>query len=139
MIYVLGKADTFYDEEELEDVVYMASTKITDILDYLFNNVRTYQLRDYIILAFEEGKLDLGIIYTLEGAYESFVKYRPTIFLREENEEEFQNVSTALRSYCNKVEEAIRKAREEEAQKSRTYKEKQERELYEKLKAKYGE
>lgn len=137
MIYILGKND-YYDNSDLDDIIIQASTKIEDILDSLLN-VNIDYLQDYTILATPENSRLFGIIYPRECEYECFVDYTPPMYTMEEYKDEYEHVKNQLFVWCNKIKE--RRIREEAERKLllKEKEEKRERELYEKLKAKYGE
>lgn len=140
MIYILAKSGTYdYGYMDLYDIVILASTKIDDILDYLYNNVEPNFLSDYDILIKENGYLDYGIIGTTQISYDTFTKYTPNMFLKEENKNEFEHVKNQLRIWCDAVAEKKKLLEEERKRIYAAAKEKQERKLYEELKAKYGD
>lgn len=138
MIYMLGTS-YHYENEDLEDIIIMASTNIEDILEHLYNNISYNCFNDYVILTKENGDLDYGYINVFTSSYDNFVKYTPYIFLKEENKNEFEHVKNQLRIWCDAFTEKKKREQEERQLFFATAEEKQERELYEKLKAKYGE
>lgn len=137
MIYILG-TNCHYENEDLDEIIVMASTNIEDILEHLYNNVRHNYFSDYSILVKENGNLLYDKIY-IQDAYRSFVQYTPSMFLEEENIDEFEHVKNQLRIWDDAITEKKRKEKEERDRAFAIVKEKQERELYEKLKAKYGD
>ena len=141
MIYILGRNDfdCFDSYNDLEDVVFMASTKIDDILEYVYTNIGLNYYCDYTILVKENGDLSYGNIGVGQYAYENFVKYTPHMFLKDENKNEFEYVKNQLRIWCDAIKEKKKREQEERHRIYASAKEKQERKLYEELKAKYGD
>ena len=138
MIYILGSS--FLSEmSELEEVIDIASTNIEDVLEYLYKNVRTDSLTHYTILIKPENSTSFEIITPYINTYDGFVKYTPSLFTVEENKMEFEHVKHQLFHWCN----AIKVKRDKELEEARKLieedMEKRERELYERLKAKYGD
>lgn len=138
MIYILGRNDC-YDCSDLEEIVTMASTEISDVLEYLYNKTNLKHLRNYSILVIEENGSASCLLYPSDILYEDFIEYTPSIFLEKENEAEFFSVKNQLCVWCD----AVKNRKEEIAERERRIREfeieKQERKLYEELKAKYGE
>lgn len=137
MIYILGR-DEFHEYNTLDEVIIIASTKIGDILEYLYKNEKVNNLYEYMILVKSENDCEYGEIRPVTTAYENFINFTPTLFLKKENKAEYENVKHQLSAWCNMMrikresEEKERKRAFEEA------KEREERMLYERLKVKYG-
>jgi hypothetical protein len=142
MIYILGES-FFNGYNDLEDVVYMASTKIDDILEYTYNNIDLDCYNNFTILVKEDGDLsgDLsyGIISVDQYSYANIMSYTPYMFLKDENKNEYEHVKNQLRIWRDKIAEKKKKEQEERDRLEKERKEREERELYEKLKAKYGD
>ena len=138
MIYILGKSNIYHDYDDLEDAIFIASTRIDDILDYLYNNVNIDYLSDYTILVKAENDLSYETIYPNKCAYASFVEFTPSMFLKDENKSEFEYEKNQLFIWNTAIENKHKKLKEERERAEIAAKEKKERELYEKLKAKYG-
>lgn len=139
MIYILGD-DFMIENEGLEDVIYMASTKIDDVLEYLYNNVEIHNLCNYAILIKSEN--DYTFCSTINPsiyAYDNFSKNKPSMFFEIENDAEYKHIKDQLFIWCNALKVKIQKEKEERDRMEAEKKEKQERKLYEKLKAKYGD
>lgn len=137
MIYILGK-ESLYENPDLEDIVIQVSTKIEDILNNLLD-VKAPYLTDYTILAMPENSRLFGIIHPREYEYECFIQYTPPVYTMEEYKDEYEHVKNQLFIWCNKIKERRIKAETERKRIEEENREKKERELYEKLKAKYGE
>lgn len=138
MIYILGKSNIYHDYDDLEDTIFMASTRIDDILDYLYNNVNIDYLSDYTILVKVENDLSYETICPNKCVYANFVEFTPSMFLKDENKSEFEYVKNQLFMWNTAIEDKHKKLKEERERAEIAAKEKKERELYEKLKAKYG-
>lgn len=139
MIYILCK-DEFYEYSDLDDIVIIASTKIDDILEYVYKKVNINNLFMYSILIKSENDDYSSATFTpAENAYENFMRYTPTFFLIKENEKEYENVKHQLSTWCNAMKAKKEKYEEERKKELEKAKEAKERKLYEELKAKYGE
>lgn len=138
MIYILGK-ECAYSYCEMDDIIVMTSTSIDKLLEYVYTKIPIYSLSDYEILIAEDGNDEYDIICLGRDSYDNFITYKPFIFNKKENEDEYKHVCCQLRAWCDAVKERDRKIKEEAEQKEREEKEAKERELYEKLKVKYGE
>ena len=139
MIYILG--DYYMTEDsDLADVVKITSTKIEYIFEYL-EDIKPGCLGHYAILIKPEN--DATQYATIDpdstNAYHVLEEYPPQFLTDEENKEEYEQIKTLVFHWCNTLRE--KKQRELEAMKrlNAERQEKQERELYEKLKAKYGD
>ena len=138
MIYILG-SNTIYEYEDLEDTIRIASTKIDDILDYLYNDIDIDYFSNYSILVKENGRLEYGNIFTSCDSYEHFIEYTPYMFLKDENKNEFEYVKIKLQIWCDAVKDKRTRLKEERERIAREKKEARERKLYEELKVKYGD
>lgn len=142
MIYILG-VSFFNGYNDLEDVVYMASTKIDNILEYIYDNIGLDYYDNFTILVKEDGDLSgessYGIINVGQHSYENFMSYIPYMFLKDENKDEYEHVKNKLRIWRDAIAEKKKKEREERDKLKKEKIEREERELYEKLKAKYGD
>lgn len=134
MIYILGKS-TAYEYTEMDDMIIMASATIDKVLEYAYTKISINNLREYEILFIEDGGLRYGNIYLTVDAYDQFSAYPHNLFLEEDNEEEYKHICLELNAWCN----ALKMQKKEAEQERREREEKKERELYEKLKAKYGD
>ena len=138
MIYILAYDTYCLDNQDIGESILVASTKIDDLLGYLDEKVRIDLLSDYIVLCMEENvplvyyEMRMGV-----ATGEMFAKYPHHIFLKEENKREYEIIKPKLLAWCNKKQEERRRLIEERKQKEKEDNEKKERELYEKLKAKY--
>ena len=139
MIYILGKSNTRYENEDLADIIITASTKIDDVLEYAYTTIPIHNLNDYEILVNENSGLMYEEIFLTNDSYEHLIKYPAPLFLKEENAEEFKIVCNQLRNWCDAIKEKKKRLREEAEQREKCRTEFEERELYEKLKAKYGD
>lgn len=138
MIYILS--DNSPCSRDIDDVVVMASTKIDDILEHLNKNVHMGLWDDYTILIVPENDdCFAATIIPRLCAYDMFTKFPPQFLLEEENIEEYRYVKGKLYEWCEAAKEKQMKEREESKKREEAEKEKLERELYEKLKAKYGD
>ena len=138
MIYILG-TDCHYENEDLDEIIVMASTKIDDVLEHLYTNIEMRRWDFYTILIVPENDDCFATtIIPRTCAYDMITKYPPQFLLEEENIEEYRHIKTQLYAWCEAVKERQAKEREESNKLKEAIKEKQERELYEKLKAKYG-
>lgn len=138
MIYILGSR-YLSEMSELEDVIDIVSTNIVDILEYLYKNVKTDYLAHYTIIIKPENSTSFEIITPYINAYDGFKKYTPLLFTTEENKTEFEYLKNQLFHWCNAIKKKKEKEQEEFQKLSKARIEKEERELYERLKAKYGD
>ena len=142
MIYILG-VSFCNSYNDLEDVVYTASTKIDDILEYIYDNIDLDCYNNFTILVKEDGDLSgessYGIINVGQHSYANFMSYVPYMFLKVENKNEYEHVKNKLRIWCDTIAEKRKKEQEKIDRLKKEKIEHEERELYEKLKAKYGD
>ena len=138
MIYILSYNQACGDD--IDDIVVMASTKIDDILEYLYTNVQMRRWDFYTILVVPKNDdCFCTTIIPRICAYDMITKYPPQFLLSEENIDEYRHIKSQLYAWCEAAKERQIKEREESNKLKEAVKEKQERELYEKLKAKYGD
>ena len=136
MIYILSDNEPY--SRDIEDVVIMASTKIDDVLEYLYNNIDIKKFLSYTIFIIPENDDCVSTTITpCINAYNNFVKYDPQFYLTEENLEEYHHIKDQLYAWCAAIKEKLAKERAEANKLKAERKEKEERELYEKLKEKF--
>lgn len=139
MIYILCRyCDTEY--YEMDEVIVMASSNIKSVLDYIYENIQIYNLCDYTIVALPENDPVCSACFTPdEKMYDRFISYTPSFFLWKENKIECLEAGSEMLLFCDKVKEKKEKEEKERERARKARQEQNERELYEKLKAKYGE
>lgn len=139
MIYILGEIG-LNDYEDLEDVIVLASTKIDDVLEYLYKNVKTDYLYKYtIIIKPENDDAFYETIIPDVFTYDKFSKYVPTMYYDTNNLVEYEHIKNQLFIWCNSIRTKLQKEKEEREKIKAEQEEERERKLYEKLKAKYGD
>ena len=139
MIYILCRD---YDMEycDVDEVIVMASTKIKNILDYIYENILIYNLWNYkIVILPENNPVCSDWFVPDEKLYKRFVDYTPSFFLWEDNKMECLETGSEMLLFCDKVKEKKEKEDSEREKARKIRQEREERELFEKLKAKYGE
>lgn len=132
MIYILGK-ETPSGYEDLDEVVLTASTKIEDILKYIYANLNLCYLYEYAILFVDENETQHDCFNLYADIYNRFVKYTPNVFLKEENKDEYCIVKDCLYKLCNDM----KTEKEKQEHRRVEVREENERRLYEQLKAKF--
>lgn len=138
IIYVLILDNGCHQELlDVEDIICCASSKIEDILAYLDENVKVDYVSNYTLVCFEEGtslKCTYGMGVTTYGMLDLYPYY---IFNKEENVNEYEHLKSQLKIWCDKLKAERMRLFNEREQKKKEENEQKERELYEKLKAKY--
>lgn len=138
MIYVLMLDNGYYQElQDVEDIICCASNKIEDILTYLDENIRIDYVSNYTLVCLEEGtslkcSYEMGVV-----TYGMVNLYPYCIFNKKENANEYEHLKNQLKIWCDKLKAERMRLFNEREQKKKEENEQKERELYEKLKAKY--
>ena len=142
MIYILGKNRTFWDFEylDLDEIIVATSTKFENILKCADEKIPIHSLFRYEILCLDEGLTVFNKIELHDNAYDLFIeKHVNKEFINNEYQNEYLYVCNILNIWCDNIKYKKRKIQEEEERKKQERKEYEERLLYEKLKAKYGD
>ena len=120
----------------MDEIVVATSTKIEDILEYVDKNIPIQSLYNYEIVCFDGNHTPFNNIELRENAYELF---SVRLFEKENYKNEYKHVCNCLSVWCENLKEETRKIKEEQELRRKEKREQEERLLYEKLKAKYGE
>lgn len=139
MIYILG--DYYIDEDyDLSDVVKITSNKIEHIFEYLEHIKPSYLGHFEILIKSENDALQYATINPdSTSAYHILETYPQQFLTDEENKEEYEHIKTVVFNWCSTLKEKRQREIEKLQKLNAERQEKQERELYEKLKAKYGD
>lgn len=136
MIYILGK-HWLGENDELDEIIEIASTDIQDILDYLnLDYMKYYHMTDMTILIKPNAIHNHFVLRVNKDMIDSLEKYPSPILL--DNEDEYEDIKKKVSEWCFKINQTIeiQKRLEKEEQQRKT--EERERQMYEKLRAKYG-
>ena len=135
MIYILGK-HWLGEDDELDEVINIASTDIQDILNYLnLEDMQYHEMTDKMIVIKPNNIEDDYTLSVRKDMIDSLEKYA-SYFIRE-NHDEYEDAKQKVSVWCNMInkELEVQRLREEEDKKRRE--EARERAMYEKLKAKF--
>lgn len=133
-IYLFGKNE--YNNGYIEDVVEVVTTDIQKILDRLSLDKMSYStMTDYSIIIKIDGEDYYEELCVSKTMHERLIEYPPTKLL--ENESEYADMLNKVTKWCESISTQIEERKRNE-ESERLKKERAERAMYEKLKAKYG-
>lgn len=137
-IYILGNCD-YKCGDYMEDIVELSSTDIQKILDYLSLDRMSYTtITDYSILVKIDGEKNYyEELRVNESMYKRLIEYPSTKLL--EYESEYEDMKNKVAKWCEDFSHKLEEERKHNAEVERLKKERSERAMYEKLRAKYGD
>lgn len=131
-IYILAKDCDW--QEDIDDMVYLATTDIQKILDYLTIERAKY-LGDYVILIKPDGSEDYELFYVNTDLSDSLRKYPPKMLL--DNKELLGELIFKTKVWCDNIKFQLEEEKRRKEEEKNRKQEEKDRALYEKLKAKF--
>lgn len=136
MIYILGK-HWLGENDELDEIIEIASTDIQDILDYLnLDYMKYYRMADMTILIKPNAIHNHFVLRVNKDMIDFLEKYPSPMLL--DNEAEYEDIKKKVSEWCSKINKEIEIQKKLEQEELKAREEAKERRIYEKLKAKYG-
>ena len=142
MIYLLCWRDDYRDSDDCDDIVELASTNFDDILNYLNEkNTCNYQiLHRFEILVLQNNDDSCNFTFPVSESMDRYFDgYHRGDYFWCENIEEFDSNYKKVHEWCLKVKQRREEISAKAIKERQAEDERRERELYEKLKAKYGD
>lgn len=138
MIYILGKT-YMCEDDELDEVILFASTNINDVLEYAYKNINAIRIHGCsLYIKTEDDDYSGEIVAVNKSMYDKFTNYS-NFLCEDDNRLERMNIEMHMKHFCEAIESKEKAEKEKEDKIRKLRQEQEERKLYEKLKAKYGE